>query len=80
MKLSIFLIGLFASMALMIGKRSCSSVKEGNVNALQEIMQSALNNPEYLSLDLIKKQQILIAFFRILEKLDKYGNVMFHRF
>ena len=76
MKLSIFLIGLFALVAIMTEKSSCSRYEKGEVDGLQRILQSVLNKPEYLSLDHMKQQQILIAFFHILENPNKYGEVI----
>ena len=81
MKFGILLMGLFFLMSIMIEKSICSKEREkGDVNAFRKIMQSILDKPTYLSLDHAKRQQILIAFFRILTNPDKYGDVMVNRF
>jgi len=76
MKLSILLFGVFSLMAILCEKSICNSQRKRDVHALQRIFQSALRKPEYLSFDHAKQQQILIAFFRILEHPEKYGDVI----
>ena len=75
MKLSIFLVGLFALLAIMIEKSICSGERKIS-DPLPRILQSVLNKPEYSSLDHIKKQKILIAFFHILENPKKYSEAI----
>jgi len=83
-KFSLFLLGQFALIALMTEKSIGSQERRGYVDGIQRILQtcnqrilqSILKKPEYLSLDYMKQQKILIAFFHILQNPRKYSDVI----
>jgi hypothetical protein len=74
MKFLTIWIGLLA-MAIMSGKIAASeSSQENDQDYLKRVLQTILKDPEYLSLGLAEQQQILIAFFHILDNPNQYGN------
>ena len=75
MKLGTFLIELLVLTTILTKKSTCSEERIKG-DALQRILQLFLKKPEYLSLDNREKQQIIIAFYYILENPNKYGDVI----
>ena len=51
---------------------------EANVARIKEVFATVLNDPEYLSLEPIKKLKILIVFYHILENPNQnwYANLI----
>ena len=74
--LAIFCLGVMAFLAVMTEKIYCRSISLKGEDGVQRILQSILTRPEYLSLDHTSQQQILIAFFHILENPIKYGTMI----
>ena len=75
MNFSLYLFGIFIYMVIVVEKTSCRKEKEeGEIDAVQRILQSILKKPAYKLLDHIRKQQIIISFFNILKNL-KESNV-----
>jgi hypothetical protein len=73
---AIVCLGVMAYLALMAENIYCRSISLKGEDGVQRILQSILTRPEYLSLDHKSQQQILIAFFHILENPIKYGAMI----
>ena len=63
---------------LNVGVGDATEENEVNVAHIKEVFATVLNDPEYLSLEPIKKLKILIVFYHILENPNQnwYANLI----
>ena len=74
MKFLTVCIGLLAVAIMSDIIAASDSSQENDQDYLKRVLQTILKDPEYLSLGLAEQQQILIAFFHILDNPNQYGN------
>jgi hypothetical protein len=76
MKFLTIWIGLLAVAIMSDIIAANDSSQENDQDYLKRVLQTILKDPEYLSLGLAEQQQILIAFFHILDNPNQYGNTV----
>ena len=78
-RFSFFAICMLASMLMEIRGDDEMPGYNSDYNAsVRELLRSIVTNPEFLSLDLLKQQQILIRLYNIVERPDEnwYRNLV----
>jgi hypothetical protein len=78
-RFSLFAICMLASMLMKIRGDDEMPGYNSDYNAsVRELLRSIITNPEFLSLDLLKQQQILIRMYNIVERPDEnwYRNLV----
>ena len=78
-RFSLFAICMLASMLMEIRGDDEMPGYNSDYNAsVRELLRSIITNPEFLSLDLLKQQQILIRMYNIVERPDEnwYRNLV----